>query len=350
MSTRPGWPEKLRLAHVPTPLQRTAALDALVGCELWIKRDDMTGGAEAGNKIRKLEYLLAAARNQGADTVITCGGVQSNHARATAVLARQLGMRPVLMLRTTDGQAPALPWQGNLMLAGLLGAELRFITPSQYRERDQLLAELAGELRRSGRLPYVIPEGGSCGLGALGYVDAMAEVRGQLDGGWRAPGQAAPPSRFDAVVHACGSGGTAAGISIGAALHGVADQAVAVAVCDDSEYFRERVRAIHAELEAFLPELVRSQVPLRIVDEYKGPAYGVASPEQTAFIAEVARVSGLILDPVYSGKALFGLAQLAPKTQRVLFVHTGGLPGLLAEPEQFADRMALPTFPTLRSS
>ncbi|HKP60347.1 MAG TPA: pyridoxal-phosphate dependent enzyme [Polyangiales bacterium] len=345
-----GWPDKLRLAHLPTPLQRAAALDALVGCELWIKRDDMTGGAEAGNKIRKLEYLLAAARAQGADSVITCGGVQSNHARATAILARQLGLRPVLVLRTADGRAPALPWQGNLMLGGLLGAELHFITPAQYRERDRLLADLAAELRRGGRVPYVIPEGGSCGLGALGYVDAMAEVRGQLDGGVRERGEPAPPSRFDAVVHACGSGGTAAGICIGAALHDVADQAVAVAVCDDGAYFSERVRSIHAEIETFLPELVRSQVPLRILDDYKGPAYGVASPEQSAFIAEVARVSGLILDPVYSGKALFGLARLAPKAARVLFVHTGGLPGLLAEPEQFASQMTLPTFPTLRSS
>jgi D-cysteine desulfhydrase len=346
----PGWPDKLRLAHVPTPLQRVAALDTVVGCELWVKRDDMTGGAEAGNKIRKLEYLLAEARNQGADTVITCGGVQSNHARATAILSRQLGMQPVLMLRTVDGRAPAVPWHGNLMLAGLLGAELRFITKAQYLERDRLLEELAGELRRSGRRPYVIPEGGSCGLGALGYVDAMAEVRGQLDAGSRERGQVAPPGRFDAVVHACGSGGTAAGISIGAALHDVADLAVAVAVCDDSAYFSERVRTIHAELEALLPELVRSQVPLHIVDDYKGPEYGVASPEQTAFIAEVAGVSGLILDPVYSGKALFGLARLAPKPARVLFIHTGGLPGLLAEPQQFADRMRPPTFRTLRSS
>jgi D-cysteine desulfhydrase len=310
----------------------------------------MTGGAEAGNKIRKLEYLLAAARAQGADTVITCGGLQSNHARATAALARQLGMQPVLLLRTADGRPPALPWLGNLMLVGLLGAELHFITPSQYRDRDRLLSELAAELRRGARLPYVIPEGGSCGLGALGYVDAMAEVRGQLDGGPRERDQAAPPRRFDAVIHACGSGGTAAGISIGAALHDVADEAVAVAVCDDQVYFRERVRAIHAELEASLPELVRSQVPLRIVDEYKGPAYGVASADQSAFIAEVARVSGLILDPVYTGKALFGLARLTPKPARALFVHTGGLPGLLAEPEQFVDHLALPTFPTLRPS
>ncbi|HKU40944.1 MAG TPA: pyridoxal-phosphate dependent enzyme, partial [Polyangiales bacterium] len=136
-----GWPDKLPLAHLPTPLQRTAALDPLLGCELWVKRDDMTAGPEAGNKIRKLEYLLAAARAQDASHVITCGGVQSNHARATALLARQLGMAPVLVLRTADGQPPAAPWVGNLMLDGLLGAELRFITPAQYGERDRLLEE-----------------------------------------------------------------------------------------------------------------------------------------------------------------------------------------------------------------
>lgn len=327
------WPAKLSFAHTPTPLERAENLDALVGCELWIKRDDASAGAEAGNKIRKLEYLLQAARSAGADSVITCGGVQSNHARATAILARRLQLQPLLLLRTTDGGAPAPPFRGNLQLDRLLGAELRFITPEQYRARNQLMASVAAELANQGRRAYVIPEGGSNGLGSLGYVDAMAEVRAQLDAAGASPGPL--PDRFDAVVHACGSGGTAAGLGIGVRLHDVADEVIAMAVCDDRAYFEERVAAIQAEAHALLPAAARASAPVRVIDAFKGPAYAVPSPEQIAFIARVARASGVILDPVYTGKALFGLSQLDPKPRRALFVHTGGLPGLLAEAERF---------------
>ncbi|HEX2678259.1 MAG TPA: pyridoxal-phosphate dependent enzyme, partial [Polyangiales bacterium] len=159
-------PPRLRLAHLPTPLVRYDALDALVGTQVWVKRDDCTAGPEAGNKIRKLEYLLAAAQAERASVVITCGGEQSNHARATALLARSLGMRSLLFLRTQDGAAPARPWPGNLLLDALAGAELRFITPAQYRERDTLLLDAKRELERAGEHVYVIPEGGSNGLGA----------------------------------------------------------------------------------------------------------------------------------------------------------------------------------------
>lgn len=338
--------KKLRLVHGPTPLERVASLDALVGTELWVKRDDMTAGPEAGNKIRKLEYLLADALAQDADVVITCGGVQSNHARATAILARRLGLSPVLLLRTPEGRAPESPWRGNLMLDALVGADVRFVTPAQYADRDAVLASVADDLRRAGHRPYVIPEGGSNGLGALGYVDAMAEVRAQLD----APAsEHSAPRRFDAVAHACGSAGTAAGIGIGARVHDVADEVVVITVCDDREYFTKRIQQIQLEAFALLPEAQRASVPLQITDEFKGPAYGVPSAEQVAFIREVARVSGLILDPVYSGKALFGLAHLASKPRRTLFIHTGGLPGLLAEAEIFAFHASTPTFPTLHS-
>jgi D-cysteine desulfhydrase len=322
---------KLRLVHAPTPLERFPALDALVGCELWVKRDDMTAGPEAGNKIRKLEWLLADALDQRADVTVTCGGVQSNHARATAILSRRLGLSPVLVLRTPDGRRPEGTPRGNLFLDSLVGADLRFVTPAQYADRDSYFTSLADELRREGRRPYLIPEGGSNGLGALGYIDAMAEVRAQLD----ALGGGAPRN-FDAVVHACGSGGTAAGIGIGAQLHDVADEVIVVAVCDDRAFFADRIQRIQTETYALLPESQRTAARLRIVDAFKGPAYGVPTTEQVAFIREVARVSGLILDHVYSGKALFGLAHVSPKPRRALFVHTGGLPGLLAEPELFS--------------
>ena len=317
-------PPKLALAHLPTPLFRSDALDALVGTRVWVKRDDMTAGAESGNKIRKLEYLLADALDQGADTVITCGGFQSNHARATALLARRLGLRPVLLLRTLASPPPA-PDTGNALIDALAGAELRAISPAQYRNRDALMTEVARRLATEGARPYVIPEGGSNGLGSLGYVEAMREVSEQL-----ARNEQGAPARIEAVVHACGSGGTAAGVALGAALYGVAPSVLAMAVCDDVAYFEQVTARLIAEARSLLPS-ASVEHGLRIIDAYKGPAYGVSTPGQLRFIGEVARASGLVLDPVYTGKALYGLAMLPDKPKTALFIHTGGLPGLFAQ-------------------
>ncbi|MFI5308191.1 MAG: 1-aminocyclopropane-1-carboxylate deaminase/D-cysteine desulfhydrase [Polyangiales bacterium] len=322
-------PPKLKLAHLPTPLFRSDALDALVGTELWVKRDDMSAGPAAGNKIRKLEYLLAEAQAQRATVVITCGGLQSNHARATAILARQLGLRSVLLLRCPQPQPPPAFDAGNAFLDALVGAEIRPISKQQYAQRTELMHGVSGELARRGERPYVIPEGGSCGLGALGYVDAMAELREQLD-----RKELGAPARFDAIVHACGSGGTAAGVALGAALHEVADRTLAIAVCDDRHYFERVTAALVTEARALLGTAT-SACALEIIDRYKGPAYGVPTDEQAQFIVSVARACGLVLDPVYTGKALYALAQIDPKPRRALFIHTGGLPGLLAESRDF---------------
>lgn len=320
-------PNKLNLAHLPTPIDHFDALDALVGCEVWIKRDDMTAGAEAGNKIRKLEYLFADALKARATTVITCGGIQSNHARATALLARRLGITPILFLRNAE-PTPHTPL-GNWFLDHLVGADIRFIDATQYADRNTIMHALAAELLARGERAYVIPEGGSCGLGCLGYVDAMLEVRQQLDA------SDALPKQLDAVVHACGSGGTAAGVALGAAHCNVAPRAYAMAVCDDRAYFTRVIETLISETRA-LDVALKEPCELLIEDRWKGPAYGVASAEQRAFIEAVGRACGLILDPVYSGKALFGLAQLESKPARALFIHTGGLPGLLADAPTFA--------------
>jgi D-cysteine desulfhydrase len=320
---------KLSLANLPTPLWRHDRLDALVGTEVWVKREDLTASGAAGNKLRKLEYLAGEALAQGASTLVTCGGHQSNHARATAIVAAELGLRSVLLLRTVDPrqQPPAV---GNLFLDYLVGSEVRFITPAQYRERTPLLAEVARELSQKGERPYVIPEGGSNGLGSLGYVDAMAEVRSQLDAGL-----AGGLASFDAVVHACGSGGTAAGTTLGARKYGIAAVTHSIAVCDDRAYFDAVVARIISEMVELDRSLDARARPV-VHDAWKGPAYGLVSPEQLAFIVEVAQKTGLLLDPVYSGKALFGLSRLEEKPKRALFLHTGGLPGLLAQAETFA--------------
>ncbi len=293
----------------------------------------MTAGAAAGNKIRKLEFLLADARARGASHVLTCGAVQSNHARATALAAATLGMQSVLFLRAPDPSAPG-PLVGNLMLDRLVGAETRFITPAEYRDRAAVMQRAADELAGAGHCPYVIPEGGSNGLGAFGYVECMREIRAQLD-----LGLGDGPAPFDAVVHACGSGGTAAGIALGARHFGVAPRVHAVAVCDDRAYFERVAGRIIVEATHLDASLGRV-ADLVVHDAWKGPAYGVPSDDQKRFIVEVARRTGLIVDPVYSGKALFGLARMDPKPARALFIHTGGLPGLLAQSDVFGDALS----------
>ncbi len=320
---------RLNLAHLPTPLCHFDALDRLVGCELWLKRDDFTHGPAAGNKIRKLEYLLADAKRNGSDCVITCGGEQSNHARATAVCARQLGMQPVLFLRTASPEVVP-PSIGNLFVNRLLAAQLHFIDVSAYARRDQLMANEATRLAELGSRPYVIPEGGSNGLGALGYVTAMEELHRQLE-----LGLAGSVRHFDSVVVACGSGGTTAGVALGARLTGVAGRVDSIAVCESRAYFEAVVQRIVVEARGLDPRL-SSTVPVFVHDEFKGPAYAVSTAEQIEFITEAARVSGVVLDPVYTGKALFGLSRLTEKPGRALFVHTGGLLGALAQSASFA--------------
>lgn len=324
------------LVHGPTPIVRFDALDEIVGANVWIKRDDATSGAESGNKIRKLEFLLADALARGARAVVTCGGLQSNHARATALTCAQLGLRSILLLRVADpdaARAAPLALEGNVLLDRLAGADIRFVSPSEYAQRGGLLEQARAESERNGLPAYIVPEGGSNGLGALGYVEAMRETRGQMDLGLAGRGP------FDVVAHACGSGGTAAGVALGAASFGVARTTWAFVVSDDRAYFERAIARIASEARGFdssLPEL--GDVGLVVDDRAKGPAYGQMDDEQKRFLVRVARATGLVLDPVYTGKAMFGLAAAVARGDiareaRVLFLHTGGLAGLLAQGE-----------------
>ncbi|MDB4946262.1 MAG: putative pyridoxal phosphate-dependent deaminase [Labilithrix sp.] len=332
---------RVHLVHGPTPIARYEALDGIVGAEVWVKHDDATAGAAAGNKLRKLELLFADARARGAELVVTCGGLQSNHARATALTAARLGLAAILLLRVPDPErahlAP-LPTSGNVLLDRMAGAHIRFVSPEEYRERGALLERVRLECEERGVRSYVIPEGGSNGLGAHGYVEAMRETRRQMDLGLAGDGI------FDVIAHACGSGGTAAGVALGARAFDVARATWAFAVCDDRAYFERVIAQIALEargLDPSLPELAG----LVVDDAAKGPAYGTMSEEQLAFLVRVASETGLVLDPVYTGKALFGLAQAVArgdiaKGARVLFVHTGGLPGLLAQGAELAPALA----------
>jgi D-cysteine desulfhydrase len=335
MISKEIFPPRLHLANTPTPLQKMERLSRQAGVEIFFKRDDFTGSELSGNKVRKLEFLLADALEKGADTVLTCGGAQSNHCRATALAAIRAGLSSLLLLRTADpARPPALA--GNILLDRLAGSRIVWITPQQYRARDEIFEEQARRLRSEGKTPYIIPEGGSTALGAWGYVDAMAELvadLGRLDGGDIKP---------TTVICATGSGGTTAGLALGARLSGADIRVVGINVCDDRDYFVAVIDSICRQFnETWLPEKAAGIPPYEIVDGYVGRGYALSRPEELAAIRDLVRLEGVALDPVYTGKAYFGmLAELARQPRvfgkRIVFIHTGGLFGLFPIAEQFA--------------
>jgi D-cysteine desulfhydrase len=322
-------PSPLPLARLDTPLEPLLRASARLGAEIWVKRDDLTGCALSGNKVRKLEYLLAEARAAGARTVITCGAVQSNHARATALAARRVGLEPVLLLR---GALPAVP-AGNLLLDALAGARVETVDEAGYADRADRMAALA----RTYAPAYIIPEGGSNAVGALGYLRAGRELEGQA----RARGV-----RFDAVLVATGSGGTLAGL----AAARLPARVFGVAVCDDRAHFRARVAAIGAEMaEKGLGSLDPPGEGWEVLEGFQGRGYGLSRPEELREAALLCREEGLVLDPVYTGKAWFALAESlrADPTalgRRVLFWHTGGIFGLFGREAELVAATA-PTLP-----
>jgi len=324
-------PPSLPLARANTPLERLDALSAELGVDLWVKRDDLTGSHLSGNKVRKLDFLLADAVAQAATHVITCGGVQSNHARATALAARPLGLTPVLVLRTPTGSPDELPSPptGNVLLDRLVGATILTISPDEYRSaRTERMAFIADALREQGHRPYIVPEGGSNALGALGYVACAREIHTQL-------GDLEPA---DVVVAATGSGGTLAGLALGFEDLGVLTRAVGYAVCDDAAYFSAIVDRLAVEAKAYgLPPLSPGRYAVN--DRFVGHGYAKSTPHEIAFLTDTLARHGLALDPVYTNKAFMGLVDTlrnAPGSltvdgsspRRVVFIHTGGIFGL----------------------
>ncbi len=319
---------RVTLAHLPTPLEEAPRLAAHLGLErLLVKRDDQTGLALGGNKARKLEYLMAEAIQTGSDIVLTDGGPQSNHARMTAAAARKLGLDVALVLGGPDFQE----FQGNLLLDILMGAPITFLKDQDVPEMEAELVRLAGELREQGRKPYIVPIGGSTPVGAAGYVRGMRELAEQLGD---EPVQ---------IVLPVGSCGTLAGCVLGARLFLPQSKVIGISVSRKSAPLRARAAEIAngcAELlgvdERFSPGDIIAH------DEYYGPAYGVPTPEGREAIITAARLEGLLLDPVYTGKAMAGLMDLARKgvldrRQPVVFLHTGGVAALFAFEPLFRD-------------
>lgn len=316
-------PSRLTLAQTPTPLQPLERIsNRFGGTRIWLKRDDLTGSVLSGNKIRKLEFILARALEQGCDTLITCGGLQSNHCRATALIGAQLGLKVCLVLRGQPDGAP----DGNYLLDQLAGAEIRtYPAPAYQAQLSTLLEDWANECRAQGRRPWVIPTGASDGHGAWGYVQASEELQSDYQTHGIVP---------EYVVSACGSGGTLAGLLLGHQVYAPNTRVLGMAVCDDTEYFRQKVRAdVNALLQDYGVNLTLDPHQLDVNDAYVGKGYAQAGPEVFETIRLLASSEGVVLDPVYTGKAFHGLLTELERgrfqgCRDIVFVHTGGVFGL----------------------
>ena len=324
---------RVRFAHLPTPLEPMPNLTRLLGGpELYVKRDDCTGLASGGNKTRKLEFLIGDALAQGADTVITHGAVQSNHVRQTAAAACKYGLRCAALLeRRVPGHGPEYETTGNVLLDRLFGAEVRFVAADT--DMDAACAELAEEIRARGAKPYAIPGGGSNAVGALGYVNAALELLQQAND---------LGLRIDCVVHGTGSTGTQGGLVCG--LEGANAGIDVLGICvrrpapaqEEAVYRTASATAEHLGIRGGL-----ERVRVKANGDYVGRGYGMPTAGTLEAIRLAALHEGLLLDPVYTGKAMAGLIDLCrkgffAKDQNVVFLHTGGAAALFAYERELA--------------
>ena len=361
--TPPAWASALipprhgrvPFAALPTPLMPwSCPLLADLGVQWFIKRDDMTGAEMTGNKARKLEFLMAEAVANEHDCVVTIGGTQSNHCRATAAAARLVGLEPhlVLLVRDKDvGKDVGL--EGNLLQARLLGAKIHLCAASDYlryggnlQAMDALNNACAAELRAQGRRPYVVPVGGTTPLGTWGYINAVDELCAATAGGGGGGARdsfSAASETFDHVVVAAGSGGTAAGLALGLRLSPLQAALHAVNVQHTPESYYS---LIDAEAKAMgAPGGIGTSRDWLRIHNGGGLGYAVTNRAQLEMIASVGASSGVLLDHVYTGKALFHFAEHAKanpeafRGKRILFWHTGGLPGLGAKVDELLDKV-----------
>ena len=318
---------RVRLAHTPTPLEPMKALSAhLGGPRLFVKRDDSTGLALGGNKTRKLEFLIAEALAKGADTVITGGGIQSNHVRQTAAAAAKSGLACDLLLqRTVPWNDPDYEQTGNVFLDRLLGARLHI--QEAGRDRMTELMRIAGEVEARGGKPYVIPGGGSNATGALGYVACAQELLSQANESGIV---------IDYVVHPTGSGGTQAGLVAGFAGLNAGATTIGIDIDADADEVTRLVTEIaDATAEKLGVDKAAAEAAVVVKAGYGGEAYGLPTREMVEAVELTARLEGIVLDPVYTGKTMAGLIDLVRSgffkpEETVVFLHTGGMPALFA--------------------
>jgi len=309
---------RIALAQLPTPI---AAIESpALGLRVHVKRDDLTGNSLSGNKVRKLEFLIADARRLDCDTLLTCGAVQSNCARALAVAAAQTGLHSRLILTGSVSDES----DGNLLISRLAGAQVEFLQTDDPAIRDARLAECMDELQANGRKPYMVPFGGSSLVGALGYVQAAQEIASQLG---------PDADRFAEIITPMASGGTYAGLYVGFSLVGIPIRPVGAFVCGTSaEWVPTLLDQIHGLARLLGVVIAAEERDIRLIDA-RGHGYNQPSPAELDFIVRFTRDTGLLLDPVYSGKALFALWRYLDcgalgRAGEAMFLHTGGAFGL----------------------
>ncbi|MFP1742328.1 D-cysteine desulfhydrase [Lonsdalea quercina] len=327
---------RLSLGHFPTPLEPLSALTAyLNGPTIYIKRDDATGLATGGNKTRKLEFLLAEALQQEADIILTQGATQSNHVRQTIAAAAKLGLKTkVLLEKRVEDYGEPYQRSGNILLDNLLGGEIVDHLPAGT-DMQQALESLADELRREGHRPYVIPGGGSNVTGALGYVACAEELLFQ---------SSQQRLRIDHIVHASGSSGTQAGLVAGLTAVRSGIPVLGISVRAPKEKQEENVYRLAQQIWQRLgidEALPRAAVQAN--SDYVGKGYGIPNEGTREALQLLARLEGILLDPVYSGKGMAGLIDLIrkghfKKGEQVVFIHTGGSAGLFGYREFFEQQ------------
>lgn len=322
---------RIKLAHLPTPLEYLPRLtEYLGGPSIYVKRDDCTGLASGGNKTRKLEFLMADALAQNADTIITQGAVQSNHARQTAAAAARLGLDCELLFENRIREPNHIYLNsGNVFLDRLFGAGIHHHPGGT--DMNAAMEELAADLREQGRKPYVIPGGGSNRIGALGYVDCAMELLQQAN---------QQQLKVDCVLHATGSAGTQAGLVAGLRATHANIPVLGIGVNAAREAQEEKVYQLAVETAEHVGAggCVRREDVVANCD-YIGPGYGIPTPGMRAALLLLARLEGLLFDPVYSGKGLAGMIDLVEKGefragQNIVFIHTGGSAGLFGYLEE----------------
>ena len=327
-----NYPDRIRLASLPTPFKKLEkfAVPNFEGT-IWVKHDELTGTEVSGNKVRKLEFCIAHALREGCNTLITCGGIQSNHCRATAVLGAKLGLKVHLILR---GQKPALI-EGNLLLDHLAGAEITYLPQKDWRDHESLAASLQEKYVARGDKAHFIPTGASDEIGIWGYIAAWEELTNNFKDNDIDP---------EYVVLATGSGGTQAGLLVGAKIHGAETKIVAFNVCDDADYFEDKIKSdVSLWKQRYKTDFDETALNILTFEGYMGPAYGEAEGIIFKTIANLAKVEGVFLDPVYTGKAFHGMVSelcLGDRgrlqgAKNIVFIHTGGLFGVFPQHKNF---------------
>lgn len=321
--------EKLNLANLPTPIEKLTKISELLDKNVYIKRDDYTGLEFSGNKIRKLEFSVKDAINKGANHLITCGAIQSNHARATAVVAAKLGLGCTLILKGNETD----DLDGNYFLDKLFGAEISFVSADDYAfRRNEIMENTKEQLKKIGMKPYIIPEGASNGIGSLGYLNCYEEILIQ---------EKSFGIEFDAIVVAVGSGGTYTGLYLGNQLHKSNKKIIGFNVSSTAEHFIGRICELVDETLPLLDgDYDVNKEDIKVIDGYVGRGYAINRVEELEFIERIAQSEGILLDPVYSGKAFYGLINEIQKGKfndfkNILFIHTGGQFGIFPKKNLF---------------